>query len=1114
MIEDALQKKFKHFVKRLLSAQKYDFSKEHNLFSTNTLRKILNEFCDIIAEELQVESCTIHLRVYDPDIIDGKNSAVFQLFLKRKLRDISEAFRIAEKNLETSTDKPEAILIEDILKNISDKNEKRKLERRIAIWQSNITFPHWQYPKGAMKLFAATEDDPWRKLNLESSIATEQENLIANLHAGITKQIYQENIAKIRDRMSMRESRFFRKLGGRDTFIWDNRTEDERRQENEGGEVKNYSDILTFRNYFGAPIRIHSEGEVIGVLKVENKKYSTSFNLKENGEQKWNEFIRDLDISNGADWENSIYEQLKSLYSDFWDISLLSLIYLINDIKLHNKDLNPGKRTILHFISGKYTDYFKGENDPDFISSDYSSYILPHEEPPPIQIMTDSLRTEKLFWLLLQNVRNKGKLSDIVQDFKDKKKFDKWIMELNGTKIKKVFDKLNRFYEDLLNRRKRIGKQGDIEQEIAFAFNKTTGFANLTIICEKKNYFDFIYEGKIKIKGEAEAVMSLFFLIPPSIDEIKNFEAEKKERYIRVNRYWSKGLRGETYREKDILLNYFLGNKANGEFEQFRYLGELVTTTVNNEYFATDLLYDRIAARVQSYVYSTFVPQFLQEDAHKLSWAALEIGKLIEREISYHANKGVEPIPLTALEFFRLPISDLSFVDGVRDRISKVRKIYKNVEHHLANLILYLKMENAIKSESRIKAPRSSFMRLGERQEGFIRGNLAIWFYLLSIKMQVLSKNSSFSENKNISEDILVTPDKFFKALCRFREKVECRIKLEKMSDINKKKKLEEMSQRAPYWIDPESKTPFDNFHKNVEEVIDQKCFCDLNFDAYPFTTENEEKYPPEKLILRILDNLNRENILSSSRNLNVFHQRKPGEIEFSLSKKTLYVKTIPDQEIKIKLRELENLLLRNYEEYPKAAYSLLCQLLNKAKSSNNSWQAFDQFYKTCWELRRWFSIPKKEIEENLDYKDLKEIFDEGKISESKQEGETSNRNEKKNQENIWETLLNYLDDRRTAGFFKRFFFQRIHLKLKVIFSLMRPEFIKDCVRFIKLKSNKSQFILLPGSWKDLTYSVGELIVCLKTRYLPYMNMSGTGVTRFFIIMSIRKMDFIRKKSN
>ena len=42
------------------------------------------------------------------------------------------------------------------------------------------------------------------------------------------------------------------------------------------------------------------------------------------------------------------------------------------------------------------------------------------------------------------------------------------------------------------------------------------------------------------------------------------------------------------------------------------------------------------------------VVNFTQEDTRKLCWAALEIGKLIEREISYRANQSDDPIPLTA----------------------------------------------------------------------------------------------------------------------------------------------------------------------------------------------------------------------------------------------------------------------------------------------------------------------------------------------------------------------------------------------------------------------------------------------------------------------------------
>ena len=56
-----------------------------------------------------------------------------------------------------------------------------------------------------------------------------------------------------------------------------------------------------------------------------------------------------------------------------------------------------------------------------------------------------------------------------------------------------------------------------------------------------------------------------------------------------------------------------------------------------------DLLVDRWAARIEALNYCVPVREFSPDDTKKLCWAALEIGKLVEREISYRANRAGEP---------------------------------------------------------------------------------------------------------------------------------------------------------------------------------------------------------------------------------------------------------------------------------------------------------------------------------------------------------------------------------------------------------------------------------------------------------------------------------------
>jgi hypothetical protein len=131
------------------------------------------------------------------------------------------------------------------------------------------------------------------------------------------------------------------------------------------------------------------------------------------------------------------------------------------------------------------------------------------------------------------------------------------------------------------------------------------------------------------------------------------------------------------------------------------------------------------------------IKEFTPDDTKKLCWAALEIGKLVEREISYRGSHSKDdPIPLTALEFYRIPISGLSFVDDLRQRRGDANKIKVHVDHHIQNSLYTMHLED-VRFASRIKGHRSYLARLGERHEGFVRGNLAIWFYLLSLQLDL-----------------------------------------------------------------------------------------------------------------------------------------------------------------------------------------------------------------------------------------------------------------------------------------------------------------------------------------------------------------------------------------
>src|SRR5262245_40825271 len=57
---------FEKFLSGLLRAQQHDFVKARDLFSHEELTRILTRFCNIIADDLDAESCVVHLQMYDP----------------------------------------------------------------------------------------------------------------------------------------------------------------------------------------------------------------------------------------------------------------------------------------------------------------------------------------------------------------------------------------------------------------------------------------------------------------------------------------------------------------------------------------------------------------------------------------------------------------------------------------------------------------------------------------------------------------------------------------------------------------------------------------------------------------------------------------------------------------------------------------------------------------------------------------------------------------------------------------------------------------------------------------------------------------------------------------
>src|SRR5258708_37125390 len=226
------ERDFRTFVRKLLDAQRFE-ARAKEPFSLRNLRKTFIAFCDIIAEELGTESCTIHLQLYDPASLDAKE---LEANIKRQLEEVGErhGFQPQPKG---DPQAPEGAW-------------ESFAEFRRPLLESSAAFPYWLYSKGASRLFASNPLGPWTK------VALSRQHDIADLDTGISKEIYQENIARIRDHLTIQSTRNFRKLGGADAYVWTNTDWEE-----------------TFRDYYGVPIRIHSLGEAIGILKVDNKQH-------------------------------------------------------------------------------------------------------------------------------------------------------------------------------------------------------------------------------------------------------------------------------------------------------------------------------------------------------------------------------------------------------------------------------------------------------------------------------------------------------------------------------------------------------------------------------------------------------------------------------------------------------------------------------------------------------------------------------------------------------------------------------------------------------------------------------------------------------------------------
>lgn len=889
-----IEQEFRAFVRRLLAVQEYDWSEEHKLFTPESLQKILIKFCSIIANELKVESCTVNLQLYNPELLKQKVKQVGAEdgFLEDPIADswINEYYRFRWKN--TDSKEPEI-----------DKKWKYHKNQVYKTLKSPMTFPFWKHYKGVSILFAAngSSNDHDMKHNSPWYAILEKADLkdvgIAPLSSGISKEIYQDNIAKISDRFTIRSTRCYHKMGGADRYVWTN----ERWER-------------VFRNYYGAPIRIHPNGEVIGILKVENKMLDE----------------RDLWIYKEINNRHINFETLKNTIIrqnlfinptiNRLTLSFFSMVYFELEIILTNNKLNHIPRSTI------FTPLLKRNKSSHDLS------LANNGKRPPVQFFFDSIEKEQEVYCLMgfNNLAPKN-VTNLCRS------------------IKKIYTTLNHQAQAIFSSLPAEKHPIIIdlpELKIKIALKKPS---------ESKRP-DFFFDATIQDRtGDKEIPCKIEF--PPiNSQEIRSFlswlkkDEEVIQDYLDLNKDWFSSKSTSEY----IPLEFATIKTSETQIKSIcRHAEFFEVKKDGKKYFVTDFVLDRLVARTQSFLFSIPIPEFKMEDAQKLGWAAYEIGKLIEREISYHANRSSDPMPLTAMEFYRIPISDLSFVDDLRKRRRSIENTKGNLDVYLNNLITDMHMnDSGVNYSSRIKEYRSYFQRIGERFEGHVRGNLAIWVYLLSILKKRLRLNHPIFEkmlpNLDNSSAFHSKKESFGSALDAFNDQVG-----QAISTFFSENRLLDFS-----------KIGFE-YYKG-----------DLRFDAPPF------KYSSEKHAIKQSIRILAYNIC-----------------------KELYPK-IPDLD-KDKAEtlindDLSDIIYRNYNNFIRDSVSLFIQLKNIVEQSE---VPYKEFYRTCWEIRNILCTTISDISEDPKRRCIAYIFGIGAKNDGKDDRELLANRER------WKKIVAFLEN-------------------------------------------------------------------------------------------------------
>jgi ppGpp synthetase/RelA/SpoT-type nucleotidyltranferase len=792
------EESFKKFMNELQEVESYDFIKEESLFSQEILEKILSKFCDIIAKALDCQSCTINLQMYDSKLM-GKNlinKNIIEYLLKtqlletleniantianadrkerikienNKLKEVLERYLNSPHNNEEAGEEFGKALRELLNPHLKEEDQdknipmhlKEFIDYRVNLLKSPLTFPYWEYGKGVSSLVATNEKSPWTQL-----LDNKNNRLIyVSLFSGISKNIYQENVAKVRDRLNIRETRNFRKLGLADMIVWNNSGWD-----------------YVFKNYYGVPVRIHPGGEVIGIMKAENKKAA--------GEEKIIHWL--MKSKNAKELIKNIIQKVEEKLEgnkdiDSLNVSLLSMAYLQRDLESAERS-GAYKMEELLFIP--YPDYIIREAKKKTPGNSHgtdryrhlkiNSLIPPEDNKrPPMQLFTGSIEDEK-------------KLLKLMARRFSKKMYDK-IMRLYELFFKEIYKNISYREQKAKYRVDKTHLQSGIQE---IFYGKKPISIDIKSWQETQKLPDFHFRVSLRSGPNSDQDIDLYIVALPTKAEIRTGQIPEDHKYKIVNRIWLSG------NEETSMQDFCKHRETFTE----QALGELVLFDNSKEIKITDLIIDRLAARSQAFANAFPIAKFTPDDTYKLTWASFEIGKLIEREISYRANKHNDPIPLTAMEFYRIPISDLNFIDDLRHRRTKLKKIADNIDVHLKHIISQMGITDSVEYSSRIKDYRSWLQRIGERFEAYIRGNIALWVFLLSLIIEEQDKKK-LKENQQLDKKDL---KQFLNSLKVFGENVKI-------------------------LLDDHEFSLFNTFSKKNKSM---KFWGDLKFDSPPFLVE------------------------------------------------------------------------------------------------------------------------------------------------------------------------------------------------------------------------------------------------------------------------------------